>query len=172
MITSQLRRHIIAIVICMMACLLQGCPSPHLTPEPSLAGMILGVWAWDSTATPSHVVTPKSVGYTKQLLVLRDNQRAFVSFYRNDTLQLQVNEAFADSAQLVEDKTAATVLVKYIMPDVGYRNKSTYLKYRINLNANPVTLIVSEFLNPYTEKADTVHTYYEAVRYRPPLYPY
>ncbi len=127
-----------------------------------LVGGTRGIFEWVSTTTPSHVSTPQSVGYTKQLAVLSDNKGAYVGFYKNDTLQHRVNETPTDTTHTFTDEVRNTVLIKY--------RGDGFIKYYIPTGTNGETITVSELLNPYTSSADTIRSVYKRVNKS--LYPY
>lgn len=143
-------------------CLLHGCMTKSADPFYLLTGSTKGIWEWERTTTPSRVVTPQSVGYTKQLAVLSDDQGAYIAFYRNDSLQRRANETSRDTSHTIVDDKRKTVLIKY--------GGAGYIMYRVGQTGKSTVLTVSEFLNPYTPQADTVHSTYRAVTKR--LYPY
>ena len=138
----------------------QSCKKQNI--DYMLAGGTKGTWEWVSTTTPSRMLTPKSVGYTKQLAVSTDNQGAYVGFYKNDTLQRRIYETATDTAHTFTDNVQNTVLIKY--------RGAGFIKYFVVFNGNDVTVTISELLNPYTSQSDTVRSVYR--RNNKQLYPY
>lgn len=148
-------------IICLGASWLnQSCKKQGIDYQ--LAGGTRGIFEWVSTTTPSHVSTPQSVGYTKQLAVLTDNQGAYVGFYKNDTLQRRIYETSRDTAHTFTDDARNTVLIKY--------KGDGFIKYYITTNTNGETITISELLNPYSLSADTTRSVYR--RTSKSLYPY
>ena len=150
-----------SLVVLIVAFALQGCPMS--LNGPTVAGDIRGQWEWVRTNTSTGTFTPKSVGYTKQL-VLGNDGRPFVGFYRNDSLQRRENETNRDSVHIFPDEASQTVLIKY--GGVGYLHCFLYIDAK-----QTETLTTSTFLNPYSEKTDTVQHVYVRGKYRR-LYPY
>ena len=152
---------------------LQGCPS-NIPVNNGPASYAYGTYKWDSTTTPTYVLTPDVVGYSQQIKIRRNGYNslvpASVSFYRNDTLQQRFFEPQGESAE-VKELDNKSALIKYILPGPGSSFTTAYIRYRIETTNVAASLIVSEFLNPYSEKADTVHHYYRMLLPIPTLYP-
>ncbi|WP_338868632.1 hypothetical protein WBJ53_18035 [Spirosoma sp. SC4-14] len=161
------------LAIAVIALALQGCPS-DVPVNNAPAGYAYGTFEWDSTITPTRVLTPNTIGYSQKLKVRRNGYNdlapASVSFYRNDTLQRRYFEPVGDSAE-VKELDNKNVLIKYILPGPGSTSTTAYIHYRVETTDKATTLIVSEFLNPYLEKADTVHHYYRMIALTPITYP-
>lgn len=149
------------VIVLVLACMLQACPS-HRGEVLAIASATSGTWEWVKTTTPSRVLTPQTEGYTKQLALLSDDKGAYVGFYKNDTLQLRLNETPTDTTHTFVDPTRKTVLVKY--------GGAGFIKYYIIDTGNSSTIASSEVLNPYSDQADTIRNYYE--RTSKSLYPY
>jgi len=96
------------------------------------------------------------------LAVLSDEKGPYVGFYKNDTLQLRLNETSTDTTHTFVDQARQTVLIKY--------GGAGYIKYYVVNTGSSTTLSISEVLNPYSEQADTIRSYYE--RTSKSLYPY
>jgi hypothetical protein len=161
------------LISCSLALSLQACPGlPPVNNAP--ASYAYGTLIWDSTTTPTHVLTPYSVGYSQQIKVRRDGYGdiapASVSFYRNDTLQRRYFEPLGDSAE-VKELDNKNVLIKYSLPSPGSTSMTAYIHYRVETTDKATSLIVSEFLKPYLKQADTVHHYYRMVVPMPITYP-
>ncbi|GAB3899210.1 hypothetical protein [Spirosoma agri] len=122
-----------------------------------------GKWEWVSTTTPTRVLTPQSVGYTRQFSGGTDEQGIYVGFYKNDTLQRRVYETSRDTTHTFVDHGRNTVLIKY--------GGAGFIKYYVATGTNNETITVSELLNPYTLPADTIRSVYRSVGNKP-LYPY
>jgi hypothetical protein len=150
--------------IVTITCLLQACPGDKQLLY-SIPGGTKGAWEWVRTTTPTRVLTPQSVGYTKQLSVATDNQGAYIAFYRNDTLQKRVNETNTNTPHTFVDQSKNSV-------SIGY-GEDGFVNYElVPVSNNSHNLIISDLLKPYSASADTVKSEYKKAVPIPNLYPY
>lgn len=149
-----------------IAYLAQGCQSHDASPDSLIPSATKGRWEWLRTTTPTRVLTPQSVGYTKELEINSDDQGAYIAFYRNDTLQRRINESSSDTAHTFVNASRSSVLIKY--------GGAGYINYVVVVGSDKATisLTVSELMNPYSAVADTVKSVYKNVGTRLVLYPY
>lgn len=146
----------------LLMLLFQTCNEARMK-EFRLAGGTKGRWEWVSTTTPTHIYTPQSVGYTKQLQLSSDLKGTYIAYYRNDTLQYRFEESSKDTLHTFIDITRNTVTIKYKV--------AGFIKYsNINLDGAVSSMTVSEPLNPYSIQADTIHSVYKSTN--KDLYPY
>lgn len=114
-----------------------------------------GYFEWVSTKTPNGIITPKMVGYTKQMVQDVDpNPKGqtdinYLAFYKDNSFQRRYNETLAQT--YVPDFENNTLVVKY--DTVGY------LKWYINFANDSIQ--ISEFINPYDSKVDTIRSTYK-----------
>lgn len=158
--TKRIQYYALLLICLGTAWLGQSCKKQVIDYQ--LTGGTKGTWEWVRTTTSHQVSTPQSVGYSKQLTVLSDEQGAYVGFYKNDSLQRRVNETSTDTAHTFTDEGAKTVLIQY--------KSAGFMKYYLSSSTNGETLTVSELLNPYSLSADTIRNEYRRVGKI--LYPY
>ncbi|GAB4027334.1 hypothetical protein [Spirosoma koreense] len=143
----------------------------HSITPVDLYGFTRGYFDWVSTTTPSGIITPQMVGYTKQLAqAIEDNPKGwdrslnYVAFYKNDTLQHRYNEI--TNQHYIGDARNNRLFVKY--DTVGY------LTYYLSPNTAQDNYIqISEFHVTANYAIDTVKSLYKRnVGLKLSLYPY
>lgn len=146
------QRQLVRITLCTLLATVLSChdikPDTLLLYSPTR-----GYWEWVSTTTRAGKITPKTVGYTKQLVNDIDPNEGsstnYLAFYKNSTFQHRYNETRIQ--QLMPDFTDNTIIVQY--DTVGS------LKWYVNVDSD--TVQISEFLNPYSSTADTIRSTYK-----------
>ena len=159
-------------IFCGLTLLLQACPGPPLPVTNTTDWFIEGVWQWASTTTPTHSITPKTLGYSEQLSI--NLFTPYLRFYRNDndTLRNSYLEAISDSGHIIQ-LGETDVVIKYYKPSSGYVwGSPVYLRYMALSTNQAELLIMSEFMALYSGKAETVHHYYHQPNRALPLYSY